>query len=70
MPRITTSAGYSASFVATAPTRPSSPVRIPVTAVPLTVRMPMPSIAPWTSRPMSGSRVTIGCSPRLSTVTS
>ncbi len=70
IPRTTTSAGYVPASVATSLTRPSGPVRILVTAAPLTVVMPSPSIASWTSRPMSGSRVAIGCSPRLRTVTS
>lgn len=70
MPSTTTSAGYDASAVSTALTRPSGPVRIAVTAARFTVVMPRPSIASCTRRPISGSSVAIGCSPRLSTVTS
>lgn len=70
MPSTTTSAGYVPASVTTADTRPSGPVRISVTAARFTVVMPRPSIAPCTRRPMSGSRVAIGCSPRFSTVTS
>lgn len=70
MPSTTTSAGYSASSVATARTRPSSPVCSLVTSASLTMVMPRPSIASCTRRPMSGSSVAIGSLPRLTTVTS
>lgn len=69
MPSTTTSAGYAASSVATARTRPSAPVRIPVTSASFTIVMPRPSIARCTIRPMSGSRVDMGSRPRLTTVT-
>ncbi len=70
MPSTTTSAGNSASRVATARTRPPSPVSTSVTSAPFTMVMPRPSMAVRTMRPMSGSRVAIGSRPRLTTVTS
>ncbi len=68
-PSTTTSAGYSASSVATPQARPCPSVRTSVTAAPSTVSMPSAHIASCTSRPMSGSRVDIGCSAFSSTVT-
>lgn len=70
IPSTTTSAGYSASSVATARTHPSSPVRTLVTVASFTMVMPRPSMAVCTRRPMSGSSVDIGSLPRLRTVTS